>query len=279
MILEKSKIKRLKEIAKQTRLDIINMIFTARSGNPGGSLSCVEIIVVLYYHVMNLHPKNSNWAKRDRFILSKGHACPALYSILSQKGYIDKSELSTFRQFGTICPTHPELGKTKGIDFSTGSLGTGLSVGVGMALGFKYLGLNNKVFVLIGDGELQEGQNWEAALTAAQYKLDNLIAIVDYNKIQQNGTIDQTISLKPLNKKWLAFGWKVKTVNGHNITDLIKIFHSLDEINNKPKVIIANTIKGKGISYMENSVKWHIGANMTEEEKETALREIKKIKI
>lgn len=253
----KNDIMALNQIAKQLRIDIIETLYKSQSGHPGGSLSAVEILTALYFEVMNINPKNPELLTRDRFILSKGHAAPVLYVTLAQKGYFFKEELKTLRQLGSILQGHPDMKKTPGVDFSSGSLGQGLSVGCGMAIGSKLNNINNYVFVLLGDGELNEGQVWEAAMAAAKFKLDNLIAIVDYNKVQLDGTTDEIMPLEPLVEKWKAFNWNVYEVDGHNIKSILESINEAKQSKGAPSVIIARTIKGKGVSFMENMYQWH----------------------
>lgn len=248
----------IKEKAKWVRKTVLKMIYLAGSGHPGGSLSEVEILCTLYYDILNIYPNKPNDKNRDRFVLSKGHCCPSLYAILADKGYFQIEHLKTLRKFKSILQGHPSI-VTPGIDSVSGSLGNGLSVGAGMAIAGKKEKRSFKVYVLLGDGELQEGSNWEAAMFAAHHKLDNLVAIVDYNKLQINGFVSNIIRIDPLADKWKAFGWNVIEVNGHDIEQLDSAFKKTFN-NNKPIVIIAHTIKGKGVSYMENNFKWHGGA-------------------
>ena len=248
----------IKEKSNWVRKTALKMIYLAGSGHPGGSLSEVEILCTLYYDILNIDPNKPNDKNRDRFILSKGHCCPSLYAILADKGYFTLEKLKTLRKFGSILQGHPSI-VTPGIDSVSGSLGNGLSVGAGMAIAARKERRSFKVYVLLGDGELQEGSNWEAAMFAAHHNLSNLVAIVDYNKLQINGFVNDIIKIEPLSDKWKSFGWNVIEVNGHNIEQLDRAFRT-DFNNDKPIVIIANTIKGKGVSYMENNFKWHGGA-------------------
>jgi transketolase len=261
----------LNKLAIEVRKDIINMISSTGSGHPGGSLSCVEILLTLYFRVLKIDPNNPTWNGRDRLVLSKGHAAPALYSILARRGFFNLNELSSFRQFGSILQGHPDMKRTPGIDVSTGSLGQGLSVGVGMALAAKMKNSLYNTFVIIGDGEMQEGQIWEALMAISHYKLSNLIVILDYNKLQIDGNNNSVMSLGNIRAKLKAFGFKVLEVDGHDINALIETF-SL-KFTNKPHFIIANTIKGKGISFMENKYEWH-GKPILENEKQMALTEL-----
>lgn len=247
----------LKKIALQARRDIIEMIYRAKSGHPGGSLSAAEILVGLYFGEMNHRPNEPEWPDRDRFVLSKGHVCPVYYAVLAQAGYFETEKLCTFRKIDSKLQGHPCMLKTPGVDMSSGSLGQGLSVGNGMALAGRLDGKDYRVYVLMGDGEVQEGQVWEAAMTAAHYGLDNVCAILDYNNLQIDGTISEIKEIAPLEDKWRAFGWHVISIDGHSFAE---IFAALDEARatgGKPTIIIANTTKGKGVSYMENECGYH----------------------
>ncbi len=264
----------LKDIASQLRIDVLSMIHTAKSGHPGGSLSAADIIAVLYFHFLNIDPKNPKWEDRDRFIMSKGHACPIWYSALAQKGYFPKEELSTLRKIDSILQGHPDMNKTPGIDMTTGSLGNGLGAGVGMALAARILNKPYYTYVLIGCGELNEGVLWEAAMSAAKFKLGNLIAIIDYNKLQLDGTNDEIMPTEPLADKWTAFNWHVKRINGHDINQIIDAINDAKKVKDIPSVIIADTIKGKGVSFMENVCDWH-GRAPDDKEYDRAIEEIK----
>jgi len=246
----------MKEKAALFRKEIIQVVHSAGSGHPGGSLSAVEIFVTLYECIMNYRSGDPKWEGRDRLIISKGHATPVAYVTLANYGFFPKEELKGFRKFGSPLQGHVHT-KVPGIEFNTGSLGHGLSVANGIALGAKLLNKKFKVFCLLGDGEIQEGSIWEAAMTASQHKLDNVCAIVDYNKIQENGPTDEIKTLEPLLSKWNDFGWHVVEVNGHNFHELISAFDKFQSIKGKPSVIIAHTIKGKGVSFMEGNCKWH----------------------
>lgn len=260
-----------KQKAKELRKDIIESLFASQSGHPGGSLSCVEILIALYYDVMNVDPKNPKDVHRDKFVLSKGHACPALYAVLADKGYFPKEDLKTLRKFGSKLQGHPDASKTLGVDINSGSLGQGASISVGMALASKLSKDNSKVYTLIGDGECEEGLIWEAAMSAAHYKLDNLCFILDYNHLQIDGPNDEVMSLGDIKKKFEAFGFECFEVDGHNIEEIIKALKA--PVNGKPKFIQANTIKGKGISFMENQVGWH-GSAIKEEDYKIAIKEV-----
>jgi transketolase len=263
----------MKRIANEIRKDIIKMTAAAGSGHPGGSLSCVEILVSLYFKVLRHDPKNYAWEGRDRFILSKGHVCPALYATLARAGYFPVEELLTLRKFGSRLQGHPHRKKLPCLETSSGSLGQGLSIAVGMAIGFKMDKKEQRVYCLMGDGECDEGQIWEAAMSASHYKLDNLCGIVDVNGLQIDGFTRDVMNLEPLAEKWKAFGWHVIEVDGHNFEELLKAFEEAKNTKGKPTVILAKTVKGKGVSFMENKAEWH-GKAPKKEEAEIALREL-----
>ena len=263
----------LQEKAKQLRIDIINELYEAQSGHPGGSLSCLETLIALYYNVMDVRPGDPHWEDRDRFIMSKGHCCPALYAVLADKGYFGKEELATLRKLGSHLQGHPDMRKTPGVDANTGSLGQGVSIAVGMALGAKHLGKDTKVFALVGDGESQEGQIWEAYMAAAHYKLDNLTVIIDNNGLQIDGTNDQVMSLGDLPAKLRAFGFDLIELPDGNDLDAVEAALSKPTMPGKPKAILAHTVKGKGVSFMENQVGWH-GKAPNAEQREQALKEL-----
>lgn len=260
--------------AQHVREAILRMVYAANSGHCGGSLSAADIVTALYFHIMRIDPQHPSWEDRDRFILSKGHACPVLYSALALRGYFPQEELGTLRAMDSRLQGHPDMRKTPGLDATTGSLGQGLSLGVGMALGAKLGGKAYRVYVLMGDGETNEGQIWEAAACAVKYRLDNLVAIVDKNGLQNDGPTDAIMPMGSLAEKWRAFGWDVVEIDGH---DMAQIVGALDEAkersHGKPTAIIAKTVKGKGVSYMENVVEWHSGAP-TDMELDIALAEI-----
>ncbi len=247
----------LKEKAKIIRRDILSMIYIAQSGHPGGSLSAVDIMTALYFHFLKLDPMDPQWVNRDRFILSKGHACPVWYACLAERGFFPIEELLTLREINGRLQGHPDMKKTPGVDFTTGSLGQGLSGGVGTALGLKQNSINAKVYVMLGDGELDEGQVWEAALAAAKFKLDNLIAIIDYNNLQIDGTCSEVMPLEPLDEKWQAFNWHVLNIDGHNMDEILNAIETANQVRGRPTMIIARTVKGKGVSFMENDCDWH----------------------
>lgn len=265
----------LKKQALEVRKSIIESVYSAKSGHPGGSLSIADIMTVLYFEKMNIDPTNPKFEDRDRFVLSKGHAAPALYATLAERGYYSKDDLLTLRKFGSKLQGHPDMKKVVGIDMSTGSLGQGLSAANGMALAAKLDNKDYKVYVVIGDGELQEGQIWEAAMTAAHYKLDNVIAFVDWNGLQIDGSNDEVMTIKPIDEKFKAFGWNVMVIDGHNYDEISNAVDIAKKGNGKPTVIIAKTVKGKGVSFMENNVSWH-GTAPNAEQTEKALIELEK---
>jgi transketolase len=263
------------EMAKNIRIDIIDMLCESGSGHSGGSLSAADILCYLYFSgKLNIDPKNPSKKDRDRVVLSKGHACPVLYATLAEKGYFDKSHLKTLRKFGSILQGHPDMKKTPGVDMSTGSLGQGLSCAVGMALGARLNDLESNIFVIIGDGECDEGQIWEAAMAAAHYKLGNLIAIVDKNGLQIDGYTKDIMNTEPMFDKWQSFGWEVMEINGHDFDEIDNAVNKAIEIKNKPVCIIADTVKGKGVSFMEDQCEWH-GRAPNIEEKEKAICDIR----
>lgn len=270
-------IKELEEKTQRFRIEIIKMIYNAQSGHPGGSLSAVDSLTCLYFHQMKIKPENPLWEDRDRFILSKGHAAPALYVILAELGYFSKENLSTLRQIDSILQGHPDMRKTPGVEISTGSLGNGLSIGIGMALSAKLCKKDYRIYVLVGDGECDEGEIWEAAMAAAKYKLDNLTAICDFNRVQLDGPIDEVMPLDSLPEKWKAFNWSVVQINGHKMNEILKALDEANQIKDKPTIIIAHTIKGKGVSFMENKFQWH-GKAPNREEYEIALQELEATK-
>lgn len=250
-------IKKLEEKARIIRRHIVKMVYTAGSGHPGGSLSATDVITALYFKIMHHNPKNPKWEDRDRFVLSKGHACPALYAALAESGYFPIEELLTLRKLGSRLQGHPDMKKLPGIETSTGSEGQGLSIGIGMALAARLSHKSYWVYVLLGDGENDCGQIWEAAMAAAFYKVDNLTAILDRNKIQLDGYTEQIMGLEPLAEKWKAFGWEVLEIDGHNFEQILDAFAKAQKVRGKPTIIIAYTLKGKGVSFMEGSVSFH----------------------
>ena len=264
----------LKGKAKELRKTALTMIYTAQSGHPGGSFSAAEIMAALYFSELNVDPQNPAKADRDRFVLSKGHVCPILYSSLILKGYMDTSEIYNLRKYGSILQGHPDMKKTPGVDISTGSLGQGISTAVGMAIGLKRDHSPARVFTLVGDGESQEGQVWEAVETAVKYELNNLVIILDKNRIQNDGFCEEIMPVQDIEAKFKAFGCDTHNINGHSIP---QILDALDAVRNtascKPQVIVANTTKGKGVSYMEDVPSWH-GMAPNEELFEQAMKEI-----
>lgn len=263
----------LESIAHLIRCDIIRMVHEAGSGHPGAALSSVEIVTALYFAVMNIDPTRPRWQERDRFILSKGHACPVHYSALARRGYFSVDELWKLRRIDSSLQGHPDMNKTPGVDMTAGSLGNGLSCGVGMALAAKLDKLPSRIYVVLGDGEIQEGAVWEAAMTAAHYRLDNLVAIVDNNGLQLDGYTRDVMNICPIRDKWASFCWNVIEADGHDIDALMGAFESARLTAAKPTVVIANTTKGKGVSFMEDQCDWH-GRWPTEEETQRALTEL-----
>ena len=265
--------KGLNEIASIIRREIVTMIHGAKSGHPGGSLSSVEILTALYFDEMNIDPTNPKMEDRDRFVLSKGHAAPVLYSALARRGYFPVEELSTLRKFKSRLQGHPSIQYLPGIDMSTGSLGQGVSAAVGMALAGKIDENDYRVYTLLGDGELEEGQVWEAAMCAAHYKLNNLTAFIDFNGLQIDGDITKVMNPCPIDKKFEAFGWNVLVIDGHNYEEIIDAIEKAKECKDKPTAVVCNTVKGKGVSFMENQAAWH-GTAPSKEQCETALKEL-----
>lgn len=263
----------LKAKAKELRKTIFKTICDGGGGHIPASLSIVEILTVLYYNILKINPKNPSDPDRDRFILSKGHAGVALYAVLADRGFFDKQHLDTFGKRGSILGGHPDMHKVPGVEASTGALGHGFPFGIGLALAAKLDKKDYRVFILLGDGECQEGSIWEAALFAPQHKLDNVVAIIDYNKYQALDRLDNIVSLEPLAEKWKAFGWETREVDGHDILKLQDIFKSIPLVRGKPNLIIANTTKGKGISFMENVPIWHYRLP-NEEETRIACKEL-----
>ena len=263
----------LAAICRTTRRQIVEMITAGKSGHPGGSLSAVEILVTLYFDVMRHDSSNPHDPNRDRVILSKGHAAPVLYSVMAQSGYTPVDQLNTLRKLGSIYQGHPDVRFIPAVEASTGSLGQGLSICIGMALGTKLDGRPSRHYVIVGDGEIQEGQIWEAAMFAPFHKMDNIVCIVDYNHIQLDGFVKDIMDLDPLVDKWKSFGWHTLNIDGHSIPALQQAFAEAAQTKGKPTCIIANTVKGKGVSFMENNPKYH-GVAPTQEELEKALQEI-----
>lgn len=266
-------LERIQDICKEVRADIVRMTSAAGSGHPGGSLSAVEAMTVLYFNVMNHRPAEPDWAERDRFFLSKGHACPVLYSVMARSGYFPVEELLTLRKCGTRLQGHPSCKTLPGIEVSSGSLGQGLSIANGFALSAKVSGTDRRSYCLLGDGELQEGQVWEAIMTASHYKLDNVCAVVDYNGLQIDGNVENVMGIAPLEDKWRSFNWHVIECNGHDVSQMMAAYEEAKQTKGKPSVIIMKTIKGKGVSFMENVAGWH-GKVPNGEELQKALDEI-----
>ena len=264
----------LRRTANQIRQESIRMIANAGTGHPGGALSEADILAALYFHALNIDPHNPQWPARDRFILSKGHACAGLYAALALRGYFPMQTLDTFRQFGNLLQGHPDMTKTPGVDMTAGPLGNGLGAGAGMCLGARILGLKFRVFVLIGDGDSQEGCTWEAAMLAGFHHLSNLICIFDCNRSQVDGPTSEILSLDPIAEKWQSFNWVARTINGHDMTQILDGLSWAAEPRDQPAIILANTIKGKGVSFMENQSAWH-GKAPNKEQAEQALSELR----
>ena len=260
-------------IAKIIRKDIVSMLTESASGHPGGSLSATDIITTLFFNEMNIDPKNPKMEDRDRFVLSKGHAAPALYSALARRGFFDPKELNTLRKMGSNLQGHPNMNDVPGIDMSTGSLGQGVSAAVGMALAGKLDNKKYRVYSLLGDGELEEGQVWEAAMAGAHYNLDNLTIFIDFNGLQIDGDITEVMNPSPIDKKFEAFGWNVLVIDGHNYDEILEAIEKAKNHKGQPTAIVCKTVKGKGVSFMENEAAWH-GTAPNREQCEKALKEI-----
>jgi transketolase len=267
------KIEQLNAVAKRIRRHIVKMLCESGSGHPGGSLSAVEILVSVYFHKLNHDPKNPQWPQRDRFLLSKGHAAPVWYATLAEAGYFPVETLLSLRKLGSMLQGHPDMRKTPGVEMSSGSLGQGLSIANGMALAAKIDGGKQRVYILLGDGEVDEGQVWEAAMSAAHFKIDNICAILDNNGLQIDGTNQEIMSTAPLREKWAAFGWNVIPADGHDIGQLIAALDTAETVKGKPTLILAKTVKGKGVSFMENKLEWH-GSAPSKQQCEAALKEL-----
>ena len=274
--MDQSKELKLKRLANNVRFGIIESLYNAACGHPGGSLSIADIITYLYFEEMNIDPKNPKAEGRDRFVLSKGHTAPALYSVLAERGYFDKEELGTLRKTDSRLQGHPDMKGIPGVDMSSGSLGLGISAACGMALSAKAYGNDYRVYTIVGDGESEEGQVWEAAMFAAHYKLDNLVAVVDWNGLQIDGPVTEVMNPTPHDEKFRAFGWHVITIDGHNFAEIEAAFEEAKTVKGKPTVIIARSVKGKGVSYMENKCEWH-GQAPKEEQYKIAISELEKI--
>lgn len=263
----------LNGITRNIRKNIVTMIHGSKSGHPGGSLSAVEILTALYFDEMNVDPRNPKMEDRDRFVLSKGHAAPVLYSTLAEKGYFDKKELDSLRKIGAMLQGHPDMKGTPGIEMSTGSLGQGFSVACGMAMASKLDNAPWRVYALLGDGEVQEGIVWEAAMSAAHYKLDNLVAFLDYNGLQIDGEVEKVMNIGPIMDKFKSFGWNVIEIDGHDFDQIFAALDMAKDTVGKPTMIIAKTVKGKGVSFMENNASWH-GTAPSDADLEKALAEL-----
>ena len=263
----------LQKQATNVRIGIIKGVHAAKAGHPGGSLSCADILTYLYFNEMNIDPANPKKATRDRFVLSKGHAAPALYSVLAHRGFFPVEELITLRKYDSRLQGHPDMKNIPGVDMSSGSLGQGISTAVGMALSSKHFESGFRVYAVLGDGEIEEGQVWEAAMFAGNKKLDNLIAFVDFNNLQIDGTCDEVNSPSPIDKKFEAFGWNVITIDGHDFDQIEAAVNEAMQVKGKPTAIVAKTVKGKGVSFMENAVNWH-GSAPNDEQAQVALQEL-----
>ncbi|HEX9779599.1 MAG TPA: transketolase [bacterium] len=267
----------LTQLAVELRKTILKTISTAGSGHPGGSLSMVELLIGLYWHALRHDPKRPDWPDRDIFLLSKGHGCPALYTVLAWHGYFPKEELSTLRRYPTRLQGHPERGSPPGVEMASGSLGQGLSVANGIALADRLDGRRRRVYCLMGDGEIQEGQVWEAAMTSAHHKLDAVCGIIDANQLQQNGPVKSVQDIEPLAEKWRAFGWHAIEIDGHDIAQVLRAYDEAAAVKGKPQVVVARTVKGKGVSFMELNTAWH-GVAPKPDELERALAELEAVK-
>lgn len=263
----------LQKIACRIRMGVIEGTFCAKSGHPGGSLSIAEDLAYLYWKEMRVDPKNPGWEDRDRLVLSKGHCAPALYAALALKGHFPWDELKSLRHTGALLQGHPDMKHIPGVDMSTGSLGQGISAACGMALAAKIDGKDSRVYAILGDGEIEEGQVWEAAMFAAHYKLDNLCAIVDNNNLQIDGTVEEVMSPYPITDKFAAFGWNVITIDAHDFDQIEAAMNAAKAVKGKPTVLVQKSVKGKGVSFMENQVSWH-GAAPNAEQYETAMAEL-----
>lgn len=275
MAISEEQIRTLKDRARQVRVDILKALHGCGSGHTGGSLSAADIATALYFYKMKHDPKRPDWKGRDNFILSKGHAAPLLYTILAHAGYLDAAELGTLRKLGSRLQGHPDSKKLPGVEISTGSLGQGLSVACGLALAHKLDKAPNRVYALLGDGELQEGQVWEAAMTASHYKLDNLCALVDNNGLQIDGPVAKVMGVEPIGDKWRAFGWHVQEIDGHDMAQITEALDKAGTMQGKPAAIVCRTVKGKGCSLFEGKVEFH-GTTPSTEELDTALKELDK---
>ncbi len=272
--MEAKKLQTLREIAKRVRIGVIEGTHAAKSGHPGGSLSVADILTYLYFEEMNIDPKNPKWEDRDRFVLSKGHCAPALYAVLAERGFFPPEELLTLRKYPSRLQGHPDMNSTPGVDMSAGSLGLGISAAAGMALAGKIDGKSYRVYTVVGDGESEEGQVWEACMFAAHYKLDNLCVVIDWNGLQIDGPVAEVMNPTPHDKKLEAFGFHVISIDGNDMEQVAAAFAEAKTVKGKPTAIIAKTVKGKGVSFMENQVKWH-GSAPNDEQYAQALAELK----
>ena len=266
-------IEKLKAIAKELRIDIIRMLVEAGSGHPGGSLSCIDLLVTLFFHKMRHRPKDPDWSERDRFVLSKGHCVPALYAVLAKAGYFSREELLSLRKLNSRLQGHPDRHRLPGIEASTGSLGQGLSVALGMAMTGKISKKDYRAYCMISDGECQAGQVWEAAMAAPNFRVDNLCVLLDYNKIQLSGAVKDIMNLEPLLNKWRTFNWNTKEIDGHDFQAIIQALDEAETVKDKPTLVLCHTTKGKGVSFMEGKWEWH-GKAPNREEGERAIQEI-----
>lgn len=273
MAISEEQLRTLKDRARRVRIDILKMLHGCGSGHTGGSLSAADIATALYFYKMKHDPKRPDWKERDNFILSKGHAAPLLYTVLAHAGYLDAAELATLRKLGSRLQGHPDSKKLPGVEISTGSLGQGLSVACGLALAHKLDKAPNRVYALLGDGELQEGQIWEAAMTAAHYQLDNLCALVDNNGLQIDGPVEKVKGVEPITDKFRAFGWSVQDIDGHDLAQITAALDQAGSVKGKPAAIVCRTVKGKGSKCFEGKVEFH-GTAPSKEELETALKEL-----
>lgn len=272
-MIESSKLEEFQSKAKSVRRNIVEMVYSAKSGHPGGSLSITDVLVALYFSELNVDINNPKSEDRDRLVLSKGHCSPALYSVLAEKGFIPKEDLKTFRKIDSYLQGHPDMKKIPGVDMTSGSLGQGLSVSNGMAIAGKLDNKDYRVYCILGDGEIEEGQVWEAAMSSSHYKLDNLCVIVDNNNLQIDGKIEDVMNPHPIDKKFESFGFNVLTIDGHNFNEILEAFEKAKSVKSKPTAIIAKTTKGKGVSYMEDNAGWH-GKAPSEEEYNLAMNEL-----
>jgi transketolase len=266
-------IKEMEQMARQLRLDVIELIHGRGQGHPGGSLSPAEFMAALFFHQLRIDPARPGWENRDRFILSKGHACSILYAALARRGFFPLAEYETWGCIGSCLQGHPDRLKTPGVEMTAGALGHGISIGVGLCLAGQLKELDYHTYVLIGDGECQAGVLWEGAMLAGKHKLSSLTAILDYNKVQLDGTLDEIMSLEPLKQKWESFNWDVLEIDGHNMKEVLQALETAREAKNKPTLILAHTVKGKGVSFMEDKAAWH-GRALTEEEYQQAIEEL-----